>query len=129
MALARVGGAGHYYNRRACIMLKGDSYDIRYWDNDDNTWKYNGRPYTYTSSGNNNNRYDEVGTYRLTDTGATYGSFAALRAAVPSLPLPENRVIFVNGYTGDGGNGGRTYEFKFDPRYGNVFVSGELDGS
>ncbi len=128
MALARVGGAGHYYNGRACIMLKGDSYDIRYWDNDDNTWKYNGRPYTYTSSGNNNNRYDEVGTYRLTDTGATYGSFAALRAAVPSLPLPENRVIFVNGYTGDGGNGGRTYEFKFDPRYGNVFVSGELDG-
>jgi hypothetical protein len=125
MAQARIGGAGDYYNGRACIMLKGSTYDIRYWDRDANTWKYNGRPYSYTASSSSSDRRDEIGTYRLTDTNTRYNSFAALRNAVPSLPLPSNGVIYVNGSTG---NSEQTYESKFPRDYGNVFVSGKLDG-
>lgn len=135
MAQARIGGAGHYYSGRACIMLKGSSYDIRYYDNVNKTWMYNGHPYTYTPNSSYfsyDDRRKEIGTYILypdePSKKRTFSSFAALRAAVSSLALPDNGVIYVNGRTGDNGNGGLTYEFKFDPEYGNVFVSGELDG-
>ncbi len=127
---ARIGG--HYYNGCTYIYLKGDKYDIRRWDKDANTWKFNEVAYTPpTSYQNTNKREREEAIYKHTASGKQYSSFAALRsdtANFPSLDLPANGVIYVNGSTGDGGNGGREYEYKFDRNYGNVFVCGQLSG-
>ena len=67
-------------------------------------------------------------------TGTTnYSSFAALAASVPSLSLPNNGVIYVDGSTGEGNSegiiGGYTQAIsKYDYALGNVFVSGKLNG-
>ena len=36
---------GHYYNGRTCIYLKGDTYDVRYYDLDTQNWYFNGQRY------------------------------------------------------------------------------------
>jgi hypothetical protein len=117
MIHARIGG--HYYNGRTCIMLRGDKYDVRYWDKDDQQWKYNGVPYEYITGGK----------YKNLDTGAVYNNFRAFADTVPSLTFPSNHVIYVNGNYGDQGDGGSKYGYKFDRDYGNVFVSGRVKGS
>lgn len=123
---------GHYYNGCTYIYLKGNKYDVRRWDKDANTWKFNEVAYTPPASYQNTNKKErEEGTYKHTASGKSYTSFESLRndtSLFPSLDLPDNGVIFVNGTTGDGGNGGREYEYKFDRSYGNVFVSGKLNG-
>lgn len=125
---ARIGG--HYYNGCTYIYLKGDKYDIRRWDKDERTWKYNEVPYTPPSSYQDDQR--ERGTYKHTASGKQYSSFEELRSDennFPSLDLPKNGVIYVNGNTGDNGdNSSNRNVYKFDRDYGNVFVSGQLDG-
>mgnify|MGYP001007978159 FL=1 len=128
---ARIGG--HYYNGCTYIYLKGDKYDIRRWDKDANTWKFNEVAYTPpTSYQNTNKREREEAIYKHTASGKQYSSFAALRsdtANFPSLDLPANGVIYVNGSTGDNGeNSHNRYVYKFDRDFGNVFVCGQLDG-
>jgi len=128
LAHARIGG--HYYNGITYIYLKGDKYDVRRWDKDERTWKYNEVPYTPPSSYQDAQR--ERGTYKHTASGKQYSSFEELRSDennFPSLDLPKNGVIYVNGNTGDNGdNSSNRNVYKFDRDYGNVFVSGQLDG-
>lgn len=106
---------GRYYNGRTCIMLKENSYDVRTYDADANdgigAWKYNDVTYTYTS-----------GIY--TANGVSYSSFEAFANTCSSLSLPENGVIYVNGSTYTGTNEKNCWDLSF----GNVFVSGKLQG-
>jgi len=149
-ALAKIDG--HYYDGRTCIWLKGDSYDVRYYDRTSGKWYFNGVEYRFAHQNLNLgtisqwfNSYQYLPAWRNeasstedlyfkveggTETG--YKSFAALRNSIPSLPLPPNGVIYVDGQTGNGphdmGSGFPAIAGKYNPSMGNVFVSGQLDG-
>lgn len=127
MEEARSGGKGFYNKGRACIMLRGDKFDIRCWDAEANTWRYNGKAYEYTvPSGHDRYPVEDKGTFRITSTGATYNSFQELRNAIPSLLLPANRVIYIGGNIPTGEYSDVYSKFARD--LGNVFISGKVKG-
>ncbi|MBM7854071.1 hypothetical protein JOC37_000443 [Desulfohalotomaculum tongense] len=109
---------GHYYNGRTCIMLRGDKYDVRTYDRDSGQWKYNGVPYRY-----------KAGKYINELTNESYNNFSDFAAACPSLDLPENGVIYVDGETYDQRHAdNHPFTYCWRPEYGNVFISGKLQG-
>ncbi len=133
---------GHYYKGRTCISLLGSGgYDVRYYNSSNNKWYYNGVEYVFsktkdgTSNTNSSNCWTSAelqneaassGTAHMiqrVDNGNWYSSFAAFAATTSSLPLPPNRVIYVDGTTGGDDRVG-----KFAPDLANVFVSGKLSG-
>ncbi len=143
---------GHYYNGRTCIYLKGDTYDVRYYDRNTNSWYYNGQRYRLfprqvplldlserakiLSEWLKEESSDRVLYQALDDNdqpipGRDYNSFAAFKNSCPdSLALPDNRVIYVDGSTGYGTcDFGSLINGKFQPNMANIFVSGNLSGS
>ena len=138
-----------YYNGRTCIYLKGNTYDVRYYDRDTGNWYYNNQRYRMVAkvpAGEGDGAVilsewlneasaapDGVLYETLNDDGtvkASYNSFTAMKAACPSsLSLPENGVIFVDGLQNDGSH---PYDSaiagKFNPEMGNLFVHGRLSG-
>lgn len=145
LAHARIDG--HYYNGRTCITLLGDKYNVRTYDQSTDSWYYNGVRYRFNplrdpiglAEPQNwwfwelmNERADNKNGKmfsRLNEDGSVYKnyrSFADLAAEAPSLPLPNNGVIYVDGVTGDGDGG--LYKQKYTARLGNVFVGGQLNG-
>ncbi|HNX27975.1 MAG TPA: hypothetical protein PKN87_00995 [Syntrophomonadaceae bacterium] len=160
-AYARIDG--HYYNGRTCIYLLADGgYNVRYCDQSTNPvrWYYNNVEYRFveTTDGNPSNlinsnhwRIAELENEAANSTSATmyqkifrnengvitgttnFSSFSALAASVPSLSLPNNGVIYVDGSTGEGNSEGLLGDYtqavsKYDYALGNVFVSGKLNG-
>ncbi|NLV22835.1 MAG: DUF4900 domain-containing protein [Syntrophomonadaceae bacterium] len=147
---------GHYYNGRTCIyLLENGGYNIRYYDQSTGRWYYNGVEYRFrpTKDGNpanwlqtnlwwsweiENERADnssDIMFQKVTRDNdgniisiENYRSFADLAATVPSLALPANGVIYVDGNTGGGSTGDSAAVSKFGITLGNVFVSGKLDG-
>lgn len=136
MKEARIGGLGHYYTGRTCIMLYDDGYDVRSWvssepNDDDNidTWEYNGHVYQFEKTTNGALYLDEGKFYfpskAACDGNATFTSFSEVRSAYDSLSYPSNGVIYVDGGTN---NDYTCYTSKCDPTLGNVFLSGQMEG-
>lgn len=135
MAEARTGGGGHYYQGRTCIMLHDDGYDVRRWVSYDSVsqldnWEYNGHPYQFEKT-TNNELYLDQGKYYFPTKAACGGfptyttSFKQLRSNYGSIDYPSNGVIYVDG----GPSSSYTYNTsKFDTSLGNVFVSGQMQG-
>ena len=124
--LAKAGG--DYYNGRTCIYLKGNSYDVRYYDRGTSSWYYNGQRYrlyprtvpdfSFLDWEDNQERakiLEEWKTeasdrvlYQALDNNnnviGEYTSFNALKNSglCPSFDLPENGVIFIDGMQGNG---------------------------
>lgn len=136
MKEARIGGLGHYYKGRTCIMLYDDGYDVRRWvstepNDDDNidTWEYNGHVYQFEKT-TNSDLYLDKGRFYFPSKAAcngvpTFTSFSEVRAAYDSVSYPSNGVIYVDGGTSNH----YTYcTSKCDPTLGNVFLSGQMEG-
>lgn len=135
--LARMDGA--YYDGRTCIYLDGNTYNVRYFDRDTNSWYYNNVRYRMVAHSNpslsewlNESSPDRF-LYETLDNNnsviARYYSFASLASSCPSLALPENGVIYVDGSPGSGTHPyNSVIAAKFQPTLGNVFISGKLDG-
>lgn len=138
-AHARING--HYYQGRSCInLLENGGYNIRSYDSKDDCWRYNKVKYEFIPKNKDdkywtqaeleneqaNNSSDKM--FHRLDNDTYYPSFASMEAAIGSLSLPENGVIYVDGGTGDGNTGDRLYKKKMDRNLGNVFVSGKLKG-
>lgn len=83
----------HYYNGMTAIYLKGNSYDVRTYDSDEGVWKYNGVSYTF-------------------------GSSADEKTTTPSVALPANGVIYIDGLPGN----------QWRRQTGDLYISGELNG-
>ncbi len=81
---------GHYYDGMTAIFLNGDTYDVKTYNRTEGKWYFNGQEYH--------------GNEKPTD--------------IPSLPLPDNGVIYVDG-------SGTT---KWHRNTGDLFISGEIDG-
>ncbi|HWP95935.1 MAG TPA: DUF4900 domain-containing protein [Syntrophomonadaceae bacterium] len=147
LAQARIANKGHYYKGRTCIMLRGDQYDVRCWDADTGSWKYDNIAYQYAPTGSNENQKSqnaekEYGNYKIPSIPAFSftGSFSDFRNATyqsepifTSLPLPDNGVIYVDGSpassdTNDLYGNNTAYGSKFSPAFGNLFISGQLEG-
>lgn len=129
MAFARTGGGGDYYLGRTCIMLYENGYDVRCWNAAANTWEYNGHPY-YFEKTNNNDLYLDKGNFYFPSKEAcggepTFTSFSEVRSHYDSLPYPSNGVIYVDGGTSSNYNYNTS---KCSRTLGNVFVSGEMQG-
>lgn len=138
---------GDYYSGRTCIFLKGDTYDVRYYDSIKKRWFYNNVEYEFIAVPINSTKWEKTDLQNeatsknneymfktiirnsngevLPDESQYYKSFSQLREAVPSLPLPTNGVIYVDGRSTNEMPGAIS---KFNPDNGNVFVSGELTG-
>ncbi len=139
---------GHYYNGRTCIYLKGDTYDVRYYDRDTNRWYFNGQRYQlhmYPVPPLNLLENEKIVKEWLQEASSnrvlyealddddqiigTYNSFEEFKNSglCPSLALPDNRVIYVDGEPGYGTcDYGSLINGKFQPNMGNIFVSGNL---
>lgn len=83
----------HYYNGMTAIYLRGNSYDVRTYDRVNGVWKYNGVSYTF-------------------------GSSADEKPITPSLALPANGVIYVDGLPGN----------QWQRQTGDLYISGEING-
>lgn len=147
---------GHYYNGRTCIYLKGDTYDVRYYDLDTQNWYFNGQRYRlyprevpafslfdwaanaerakilaeWLTESSDRVLYQALDVNGQPIPGRDYNSFAAFKNSCPdSLALPDNGVIYVDGSTGYGTCAyGSLINGKFQPDMGNIFVSGNLSG-
>ncbi len=145
---------GDYYDGRTCIFLKGTSYDVRYYDRGTSSWYYNGQRYRLyprtvpdidiVERAKILNEWkteasDRVLYQALNDDNTVkqaFNSFDAFKNSglCPSLDLPDNGVIFIDGMQGDGTHPypfvGSNHELlsKYKPELANVFVSGKLGG-
>ncbi|MGE5390305.1 MAG: hypothetical protein ACM3PE_04495 [Deltaproteobacteria bacterium] len=132
MEEARSGGAGFYSKGRACIMLRGEQFDIRYWDDDAKTWKYNGVSYEYQVPSGVTHLLDPLndeGNFYVpskTSPSHVYTSFSQLKAAVGHLELPENRIIYIGGNTP--ASDYADVHDKFARDLGNIFIGGKVKG-
>lgn len=136
MKAARIGGLGHYYNGRTCIMLHDDGYDVRRWVSTEiignqtiDTWEYNGHLYQFEKT-TNADLYQDKGNFYFPSKAARDGkpsftSFSEIRSAYRSLSYPSNGVIYVNGGTNPDYTNATS---KCDPTLGNVFISGQMEG-
>lgn len=89
----RAQNGGHYYNGMTAIYLRGNVYDVRTYNRNTGRWYFNGVPYTFESGSDS-------------------------KPNTPSLPLPANGVIFVDG-------SGTT---QWNRGTGDLYISGQLNG-
>ncbi len=139
--------SGHYYNGRTCIYLLEDGgYNVRTFDSQNNCWKYNNIEYEVrlTKDGSSNTNVSNLWTqmelekeeanndndkmFHRLDNNTFYSSFAKMAATIPSLDLPANGVIYVDGKKGDGSPTTSSLGRKLDRGLANVFVAGVLKG-
>jgi len=126
---ARIDPRSFYSKGRACIMLRGDEFDIRCWDEDAGTWRYNGYSYVYEPPNSSylTNSYKDKGTFQVQKPPPNvFSSFKDMQANLPHLSLPDNRLIYIDGNTP--ASAYTNYHQKFAPDLGNVFVSGNVKG-